>query len=75
MNLDLLKKHLCQYMLDTVRRVDKKVQACWSTSIGPSVGDYKSGGTGIVSFGKAATRVKQSGTDRMGRWSYQLLSG
>jgi hypothetical protein len=36
---------------------------------------FKPGGTAIVAMGKTAGRVKKSGMDSMGRWTYQLLDG
>jgi hypothetical protein len=35
----------------------------------------KPGGTAIISMGKTAERVKKSGMDKMGWWTYQLLDG
>ena len=53
---------------------DKDAKATWVTSLVPSASDFKPGGSAIVTFGKTASRLKESGPDRMGRWSYHLLS-
>ena len=37
--------------------------------------DYKSGRTGIVSFGDHSGRIKEIGNDPYGQWSCQILDG
>ena len=46
---------------------------CASSSI-PSSFDFKPGGTLIITQGNAVGRVTLSGSDPMGRWSYQTLT-
>jgi hypothetical protein len=36
---------------------------------------FKPGGSAIVTMGRTAGRVKKSGVDSMGRWTYQALNG
>ena len=39
----------------------------------PSANNYTPGGTGIATFGAIPGNVKQSGNDKIGRWSYQIF--
>jgi hypothetical protein len=55
--------------------MDQSARSTWGTSQLPSDSEYKPGGTAIISTGKTAGRVKQSGVDILGRWTYQLLDG
>jgi hypothetical protein len=55
--------------------MDRSARSTWGTSQLPSDSEYKPGGTAIISTGKTAGRVKQSGSDPLGRWTYQLLDG
>ena len=34
--------------------------------------DYKSAGTGIITFGLVAGQIKRSGFDLLGKWTYKL---
>ena len=53
----------------------RNARTIWLTSFITSPGEFKPGGTGLVTTGRVATRVTKSGYDRMGRWCYQLLGG
>ena len=55
--------------------MDPNIRCTWSTSDVPSNSDYKPGGTGIVNSGASSSRIKDTGHDRLGRWSWQLLKG
>jgi hypothetical protein len=55
--------------------MDKHSKAIWGTSQVIVEGDFKPGGTALVTFEKTAGRVKESGSDPLGRWTYQNLDG
>ena len=74
-NANFLNTKLRKSFRDMVNIVDREARSVWSTSLVPSKSDFKSGGSGIVTFGRVAPRIKESGTDRMGRWCYQVLEG
>jgi hypothetical protein len=48
--------------------MDRHSKAIWGTSHVIVEGDYKPGGTALVTFGKIAGRVIESGSDPLGRW-------
>ena len=56
-----------------MRKIDQSAKSTWSSSQLASTNDFKPGGTGIVTFGKTATRIIQSGRDELGRWSWIIL--
>ena len=58
---------------DTVRQMDCSAKSVWSNTDLPMDSSYKPGGTGIVALKSVAGRVKESGRDRLGRWSYQVF--
>jgi hypothetical protein len=53
--------------------MDRHSKAIWGTSQVIVEGDYKPGGTALVTFGKTAGRVIESCSDPLGRWTYQIL--
>jgi hypothetical protein len=55
--------------------MDKHSRAIWGTSQVIVEGDYKPVGTALITFGKTAGRVKEHGSDPLGRWTYQILEG
>jgi hypothetical protein len=55
--------------------MDRSARSTWGTSQLPSDSKYKPGGTAIISTGKTTGCVKQSGSDPLGKWTYQLLDG
>jgi len=52
---------------------NRKARTVWGNSYLPMDSDWKPGGTRIVSFGSVSGRIKKSGVDLMGRWTYQLF--
>ena len=72
-NLDTNKRYLLKRIRDGVRKIDHSAKSTWSSSQLTSTNDFKPGGTGIVTFGKTATRILQSGRDDLGRWSWIIL--
>ena len=74
-NLDTLKGHVKQKMFEDVRAIDNEAKAIWGSGTIPTESVFKSGGTGIITFGKTAGRVKEQGADELGRWTFQLLDG
>ena len=74
-NLDTTKTHLLQQLQEQVTQIDTQARSTWSSSKITTTRNYKPGGTGIITFGGHAGRIKSSGTDALGRWSYQLLDG
>ena len=74
-NLDTLKGHVQQRLYDDVQAMDQKAKAIWNSGTVPTESEFKPGGTSIITFGKTAGRVKEQGTDPLGRWTYQLLDG
>ena len=74
-NANVLRTDQRQKFHDGCKRIDKTSRSVWGTSLLPTDSDYKPGGTAIVSTGKTAGRVKKSGSDKLGRWTYQLLDG
>jgi len=55
--------------------MNNQSRAVWGTSQVIVENDFKPGGTAIISQGKTGGRVKKSGIDTMGRWTYQVLDG
>ena len=57
----------------TLQKIDNKAKAVWSSSELESSTSFQPGGTAMVVFGDTASRVKQKGSDKMGRWCYMKL--
>ena len=74
-NANFLNTKVQQSFQDKVQRVDKEARSLWATSLVTSPSEFKAGGTGLVTYNRVAPRIKESGTDRMGRWCYQILEG
>ena len=62
-------------MYKTLKKTDSFAKAVWANSPLPSDTSFQPGGTSIVVFGKLASRVKTTGQDPLGRWSYVILEG
>ena len=67
-NANFLNTKVRQAFRDKVQRVDKEARSQWATSLVTSPSEFKMGGSGLATFSKVAPRIKDSGTDRMGRW-------
>jgi hypothetical protein len=74
-NRNFFRTDIRQSFFEGTKSMDRSSRSTWGTSQLPSNSDYKPGGTAIISTGKTAGRVKQSGADIFGRWTYQLLDG
>ena len=74
-NLDTQKSAVKRKLYDTCQNVfkDHHRLAVASSSV-PSTSAYKPGGTLCLTMGNASGRVLETGSDPMGRWSYQTLS-
>ena len=57
------------------KSMDQSVKATWGTSEFQTESEFKPGGTGILTSGKSSSRIKESGKDKLGRWTYQVLEG
>ena len=74
-NLDTTKSNINQKLQHTIRKMSPASRSSWSSSVIPTPRDYKPGGTGVVTVGRHSGRVKSSGNNIYGRWSYQILDG
>ena len=76
-NVDFLQTQQRQQFYEKTKAMDRQARSVWGTSqvVVDNKSTFKPGGTAIVSMGKSAGRVKKSGIDAMGRWTYQLLDG
>ena len=50
--------------------MDRTSRSVWGTSEVPCDSDFKPEGTGIVTRGPTAGRVKRQGFDKLGRWTW-----
>ena len=57
------------------KSMDQTVKATWCTSEFQTESEFKPGGTGIMTNGTSSSRIKESGKDKLGRWTYQVLEG
>ena len=73
-NLDTTKPEIREKLEQTTRKMDQNSRSTWGSSKILSANDYKPDGTGIVTFGSIAGNIKQSGNDKLGRWSYQIFN-
>jgi hypothetical protein len=76
-NTDFLQTQQRQQFYENTKAMDRQARSVWGTShvVVDNKSAFKPGGTAIVAMGKTAGRVKKSGMDSMGRWTYQLLDG
>jgi hypothetical protein len=74
-NVNVLRTDQCQKFYEGCKKMDKSSRSVWGTSQLLADSEYKPGGTAIISTGKTAGQVKKSGSDKLGRWTYQLLDG
>ncbi len=58
---------------EAVRQFDRSAKDVWANTDIQMQSTYKPGGTGMVSFQSVAGRIKECGTDRPGRWCYQVF--
>ena len=74
-NLNTLDPSVRKSLFDKTTKMDRTSKGVWSSSDVPKIGYFKPGGTSIVTRGKSSSRVKETGTDNLGRWCYQVLDG
>ena len=74
-NVNLLKSNLRHKLHEAVLSMDRNSKATWSNSDVPCDSNFKPGGTCIINRGSTKSRIKSSGNDSLGRWSWQLLTG
>ena len=74
-NRNFLRTEVRHKFYEGTKSMDRSSKAVWGTSLFTTDSNYKPGGTAIVTRGKTAGRVKKSGSDKLGRWTYQLLDG
>jgi hypothetical protein len=74
-NRNFLRTDQRHIYFEGTKAMDRSSKAVWGTSLFTTDSKYKPGGTAIISRGKTAGRVKKSGSDKLGRWTYQLLDG
>lgn len=72
MNLNVYKTKVQTKLTKTTKKIDRQAQLVLGTSQFISNSEYKPGGTSIVTFGKMTGRVKKSGRDPLGWWTYCL---
>ena len=73
-NLDTMKPENRIALQENTTKMDPAAKSIWGTSILPSPSNFKPGGTAIVAFSRSASRVKKTGMDPLGRWTYVILS-
>jgi hypothetical protein len=76
-NRNFLRTDVRQFFYEGTKRMERSSRGTWGTSQLPtsSYSDFKPGGTAIISTGKSAGRMKKNGSNKLGRWSYQLPDG
>jgi len=74
-NVNMLLPNVRKSFYDKTQKMDQNSKSTWSSSDIPTDKNFKPGGTGIFTRGRSAGRIKQTGNDNLGRWSYQVLDG
>jgi hypothetical protein len=72
---NFLRTDLRQKLRGETKRMDRSSRGTTSQLPILSDSDLKTGWTAIISKGISVGRMKKSGNDKLGRWSYQLLNG
>ena len=72
-NQNMTNHRLRKKFHETICRSDRSAKRIWANTDLPMESLYKPGGSGIIAFQSVAGRIKESGYDRLGRWSYQLF--
>ena len=68
-------KNICYQETQKLSNLSHRPKLTISSSPVACVSYYKAGGTAILSAGRISSRRTQSGTDWLGRWSWQRFSG
>ena len=74
-NLDTTKHQIKKLLYDTTDNIFKHSKLDITSSSVASENNFKPGGTLIVTQGNCKGRVIKSGSNPLGRWTYQTLSG
>ena len=74
-NINVSNFYTRRNLYKTLKKTDSFAKAVWANSPLPSDTSFQPGGTSIVVFGTLASRVKTTGQDPLGRWSYVILEG
>jgi len=74
-NLDTTQHGVQRIMFTTTQRHWQRSRLTMSSTPIAFSGQYKPGGTLILSTGAITGRIQTAGTDKWGRWSYQSLLG
>jgi hypothetical protein len=71
-NTDFLQTKQRQKFYENTKWMDRQARSVWGTSqvVVDNESAFKPGGSAIVTMGRTAGRVKKSGVDSMGRWTY-----
>ena len=63
MNMDTIKNIAQQTLRNSVLQMDNSTYSTWESNQIPPTSTYKSGGTGIATFGSHAGQIKEVGND------------
>jgi hypothetical protein len=74
---DFLQTQQRQKFYENTKWINRQAISVWGTSqvVVDNKSAFKPVGSAIVTMGLTAGRVKKSGVDSMGRWTYQVLDG
>ena len=76
LNLDTQRPAVKDILFNTVRRDQEHNRLVFGSSTIPSrKSNYKPGGVLLATTGRMTGRVVRQGTDRMGRWAFQIFAG
>ena len=73
-NLDTMQPDNRIALQENTNKMDPAAKSVWGTSTLPSLSNFKPGGTAVVAFSRLSSRVKKTGLDPLGRWTYMTLS-
>ena len=72
-NTNFVLNKTAQAFYEMPKRMDPTSRPTWCSSDYESEGVFKPGGTGIVTSGSPASRIKETKKDPLGRWTCQIL--
>ena len=74
-NTNFVLNKTAQAFYELPKRMDPTSRPTWCSSAYECEGAFKPGGTGIVTSGPPASRIKETRKDPLGRWTCQVLDG
>ena len=75
-NLDLNKPKVKMELLERAKKMDQNIKIATSSSKYKNNNEmFKMGGTLTITRGNWSGRITKSGNDKLGRWSYMILTG